>query len=219
MKFADAIYNGKIEIKNIIFDWGGVITDLHFDAAKNAFTSLGLHIFDESVPHDPNDDLFIPFETGKISSAKFRERVKGLTTQSLTDNMIDDAWNALLGDLPEDRWNILKAAGRHYRIFLLSNTNDIHLTYYYNYIRNKYGTNGYDDVFEKVYYSYKLGMRKPNEDIFKFVLDDAGIIAEETMFIDDFIENIHTARLLGFQTIHMKPPVFLTNIFENQVKA
>ncbi len=213
MKFAGEIYNGKEKVKNIIFDWGGVLTDLHFEATKKGFHQLGLSIFDESVPHDPHDTLFIPFETGKITPAEFRNRIRNLTPRSLTDNDIDAAWNAMLGDLPIERWHILEKLSDHYRIFLLSNTNAIHVPYYSGVLKQKYGTNGYDHLFEKTYFSYELGMRKPNEDIFQHVIDDARLRPEETVFIDDFLENIETARKLGFGTIHLKAPLTLTDVF------
>lgn len=213
MKFAGEIYNGKEKVKNIIFDWGGVLTDLHFEATKKGFHQLGLSIFDESVPHDPNDTLFIPFETGKITPAEFRNRIRNLTPQSLTDNDIDAAWNAMLGDLPIERWHIIEKLSDHYRIFLLSNTNAIHVPYYSGVLKQKYGTNGYDHLFEKTYFSYELGMRKPNEDIFQHVINDARLRPEETVFIDDFLENIETARKLGFGTIHLKAPLTLTDVF------
>jgi putative hydrolase of the HAD superfamily len=213
MNFADAIYNGKTEIKNIIFDWGGVITDLHLNLTKKSFSDLGLSIFDESVPHDPHNDLFISFETGKISPDEFRNRIRSLSSVSLTDAVIDNSWNALLGDLPAERWHILEKASTQFRTFLLSNTNAIHLPYYYNRILETYGTHGYAHLFEKTYFSYELGMRKPNRDIFQHVLADAGINPEETLFIDDFIENIETARQLGFRTIHLKAPLTLTDVF------
>jgi putative hydrolase of the HAD superfamily len=213
MKFAGEIYNGKEKVKNIIFDWGGVLTDLHFEATKKGFHQLGLSIFNESVPHDPHDTLFIPFETGKITPAEFRNRIRNLTPRSLTDNDIDAAWNAMLGDLPIERWHILEKLSDHYRIFLLSNTNAIHVPYYSGVLKQKYGTNGYDHLFEKTYFSYELGMRKPNEDIFQHVIDDARLRPEETVFIDDFLENIETARKLGFGTIHLKAPLTLTDVF------
>ncbi len=213
MNLADAIYNGKTEIKNIIFDWGGVITDLHLSATRKAFSELGLSIFDESVPHDPHNDLFISFEIGKISPDEFRNRIRRFSPSPLTDAAIDDAWNALLGDLPAQRWHILEKAAAKYRTFLLSNTNAIHLPYYYNRIRNAFGTHGYAHLFEKTYFSFELGMRKPNMDIFRHVLVDSGIDPVETLFIDDFIENIETARQLGFQTVHLKAPLTLTDVF------
>jgi putative hydrolase of the HAD superfamily len=213
MTFSGAIYNGNTEIRNIIFDWGGVITNLHFEKTKKAFIDLGLAIWDESVPHDPHDDLFIPFEIGKLSAEDFRNRVRGYCKHSLSDESIDYAWNAMLGDLPEERWKILAKAKEHYRTFLLSNTNAIHLPYYFGKIQELYGTDGYTHLFEKTYYSFELGLRKPNADIFKFVIKDAGIIPEETVFIDDFIENIDTARLLGFHTVHLKAPLELRDVF------
>jgi len=213
MTFSGAIYNGNTEIRNIIFDWGGVITDLHFNATKQAFQDLGLAIWDESIPHDPHDDLFIPFETGILSPAQFRERVRKYCSHQVSDESIDNAWNAMLGDLPEERWHILDQAKNQFRTFLLSNTNAIHLSYYFDRLKEIYGTYGYTHLFNKTYYSYELGLRKPNADIFKYVIKDAGIIPKETMFIDDFIENIDTARLIGFQTIHLQAPLTLEEVF------
>lgn len=213
MTFSGAIYNGNTKIRNIIFDWGGVITDLHFEKTKQAFLDLGLGIWDESVPHDPQDDLFIPLEIGKISAEEFRNRVRAYCKNTLSDESIDKAWNAMLGDLPAERWNLLCEAKKHFRTFLLSNTNAIHLPYYFGRIHEIYGTYGYTHLFEKAYYSFELGLRKPNADIFKFVIKDAGIMPEETVFIDDFIENIDTAKLLGFHTIHLKAPLELRDVF------
>jgi putative hydrolase of the HAD superfamily len=214
MNFANAIYNGSTKIKNIIFDWGGVIINLHLEATKRAFHDLGLSIFDESSPRDPQNALFIPLETGKITPEEFRNNIRSLSALPLTDTAIDNAWNAMLGDLPIERWRILEMASQHYRTFLLSNTNAIHVPYYYGRIQQMYGTFGYGRLFEKTYYSYLLGMRKPNADIFQHLLNDTGINPAETMFIDDFIENIETARLLGFQTIHITAQLTLTDVFE-----
>jgi glucose-1-phosphatase len=213
MIFADAIYNGKTKIKNIIFDWGGVITNLHLDATKKAFQELGISIFDESVLHNPHDELFLPFEIGRFSPAEFRDKIRSFSPALVTDEAIDKAWNAMLGELPAERWHILEVAAKHYRTFLLSNTNAIHQPYYFNYIQQVYGTNGLSHHFEKVYYSHELGLRKPNADIFQYVLSNTGIDPHETMFIDDFIENIETARQLGFQTCHLKAPLTLENVF------
>ena len=213
MNFAHAIYNGKTKIKNIIFDLGGVITNLHLDATKRAFQELGLSIFDEFVPHDPHDELYIPFELGRITPEEFRNKIRHHSPAPLTDVMIDNAWNAMLGELPAERWHVLEKAAKHFRTFLLSNTNAIHVPYYFNRILKMYGTYGYLHLFEKTYFSHELGLRKPNADIFQYVLNDTCTDPKETMFIDDFVENIETARLLGFQTIHLKTPLTLVDIF------
>ena len=213
MNLSVAIYNGKTEIKNIIFDWGGVLTNLHLDATRKAFQQLGLSIYDESVPHKSHDELFIPFEIGQLTPEQFRNGIRQNTHATLTDAEIDHAWNAMLGDLPPERWKLLETARKYYRTFLLSNTNAIHLPYYFNYLQQVYGTHGYTHLFERTYYSFELGLRKPHADIFEFVLNDSGIAPQETLFIDDFIENIETARKLGFQTVHLHAPLTLVDIF------
>jgi putative hydrolase of the HAD superfamily len=215
MILSEAMDNTKNEIKNILFDWGGVITDLHLDATKKAFHDLGLSIFDEHVPHDPLDNIFIPFEIGNISPEEFRNNIRMLSATSLTDTMIDGAWNAMLGVLPEERWKLLESISHTYRTFLLSNTNAIHLNYYFNYLQGIYGTFGYVHLFEKAYFSHELHLRKPNADIFEFVVKDSGINPQETLFIDDFLENIETARKLGFQTVHLTKPRTLVDLFKS----
>jgi putative hydrolase of the HAD superfamily len=215
MKLFDAIYNRKTEIKNIIFDWGGVITDLHFDATKKAFQQMGIKIFHEDLLQNPKDELFIPFEIGHISPEEFRNGLRKFSTNHLPDTMIDDAWNSMLGDLPVERWRLLESARQNYRTFLLSNTNAIHIPYYFDYLMKTYGFYGYTHLFEKTYFSFELGLRKPNADIFEYVLNDTGINPNHTLFIDDFVDNIETARKLGFQVVHLKAPLTLTDVFVN----
>jgi FMN phosphatase YigB (HAD superfamily) len=215
MILSDARDNQKNEIKNILFDWGGVITELHLDATKKAFHELGLTIFDDHIPKDPLEKVFIPFEIGRISPEEFRNNIRKLSANPLTDTMIDAAWNAMLGVLPEERWKLLESISQSYRTFLLSNTNAIHVNYYFNYLKGIYGTYGYLHLFEKTYFSHEIHLRKPNADIFEFVLQDAGIEPQETLFIDDFPENIETARKLGFHTVHLTKPKTLTDLFKS----
>jgi glucose-1-phosphatase len=215
MILSDAIYTGKTEIKNIIFDWGGVLTDLHFDASKKAFHELGLSIFDERVPHDPLDKIFLPLELGNISAEEFRNNIRKLSSKTLSDKMIDGAWNAMLGVLPPERWKVLESTRNTYRTFLLSNTNTIHLDYYSHYLQGIYGTYGYVHLFEKAYFSYKLHLRKPNRDIFEYVLQDSGLKPEESLLIDDTYENIETAIAMGLQAVYLKNPLTLADLFKN----
>ncbi len=214
MDFPDAIYDGKTEIKNIIFDWGGVITDLQFNATKEAFRDLGFTIFDDASSRLPMNELFLPFETGKIGPDEFRKGLRKYTTATVSDSQLDKAWCAMLGELPPERWEILGKAQNHFRTFLLSNTNAIHLGYYFGYLQKIYGTNGYTHFFERTYYSHILGLRKPNADIFEYVIKDAGISPIETLFIDDYGENIETARKLGFRTVHLEAPLTLADVFK-----
>ncbi len=211
----DGTKNGKTEIKNIIFDWGGVITDLQFEASRTAFRNLGMTLFDDWLPQEPMDKIFLPFEIGIISSREFRDRLREFSPKILTDEMIDHAWNSMLGNLPAERWKLLESTQKKYRTFLLSNTNAIHVEYYSRYLQGIYGTYGYSHLFEKIYFSFELHLRKPNREIFEYVIEDGMIQPGHTLFIDDSLDNIKTARSLGFRTAHLKPPQTLVDLFTN----
>jgi glucose-1-phosphatase len=212
MKISAAIYNGKREIKNIILDWGGVITELHPQYTLEAFKNLGIPVDNEPGLYN---QVFIPLELGMISPDEFRNKIRQYTHNVLTDSMIENAWNLILGELPSEIWNLMEVIHKQYRTFLLSNTNVIHQQYYFKYLEKKYGTYGYVHLFEKIYFSFRLHLRKPDSEIFDFVIRDAGINPRETLFIDDSEENIDTANSLGFSTVHLKKPLTLTDIFEN----
>lgn len=213
MKLSEVRYKAKTEIKNIIFDWGGVLTDIHLNATLDALKTFGNENFEILLQKGP-DEIFIPFELGKISPSEFRKRMRNYLGLAASDERIDAAWNALLGELPLERWNLLKALKNNYRLFLLSNTNAIHLQYYFGYLSKKYGIYGYTHLFDKTYFSFELGMRKPDSEIFEYVLSQNMLKAEETLFIDDAVENIEPAKKLGMQVYLLKEPETLIDLFE-----
>jgi glucose-1-phosphatase len=213
MKLSEGLNVKPSEIKNIIFDWGGVITDLNLDSIVRAFKDLGFHHFGESFIHNRGRNYFLRFETGKIKETEFLKFLRKQLSPDVTDRQILDAWNSILGDLPADRWNMLVEARKSYRTFLLSNTNSLHVSYYTQKIGNLYGQKGFEPLFEKIYYSHQLGMRKPDRDIYEFVLQDSRLKPGETLFIDDNLENIATALELGIKTYQLAAPVTLTDLF------
>jgi len=212
MKLSEAKHKAHSEIKNIIFDWGGVITDLKFRECVAAFREIGFD-FDWTLAGSENDDIFLPFETGRITPEEFRTRIRRHTGNAVTDRQIDYAWNLVLGDLPEERWRLLEKLKSRYRLFLLSNTNIIHLQYYSGYLMDKYGTNGYHHLFDGTYFSFELGMRKPDTDIFEHVVNNEKLVPGETLFIDDLPENIHTAEKLGLRVYLLREPETLNDLF------
>jgi len=212
MKLSEAKYKSYSEIKNIIFDWGGVITDLNFKECVNAFEEMGFH-YEWKFAGSEDDEIFLPFETGKITVEEFRLRIRKNTKKPVTDGQINDAWNLVLGDLPYERWNLLEKLKGSYRLFLLSNTNALHLDYYTGYLLNKFGTNGFFHLFDRTYFSFELGMRKPNPDIFEHVIDNEKLVPAETLFIDDVEANIITAEKLGLRVYHLREPETLTDLF------
>jgi len=193
--------NIPANIKNIIFDLGGVLLNINMNMTVEAFKKLGLSDFDQLYSPSAQKELFDDFETGKISTKVFREKVNQISGKSLTDEEIDNAWNAMLLDLPKERLELLDKLWAENRLFLLSNTNELHISAYSKYLLKEFGFPNLSHLFEKEYYSYKTGMRKPNADIFERVLKENNLLAKETLFIDDSLQHIEGAAKCGIQTI------------------
>ena len=193
-------------IKNIIFDYGNVIFLIDFKRTQNSFTELGIENVERFFAHKGHDPIFDEFEKGMISAAEFRDGLRQITKKpDLTDQQIDRAWNTLLIGVPPVNHQILLKAKEKYRTFLLSNNNEIHYKWVMNYLKTEYGLNSNSVFFERDYYSHLMKMRKPDINIFGYVLKENNIDPAETLFIDDSPQHIKTALSLGFQT-HLLTP-------------
>jgi putative hydrolase of the HAD superfamily len=193
-------------IKNIILDYGNVIFLIDFKRTPHTFTELGIENVERFFAHTGHDPLFDEFEKGNISSAEFRDGIRKITgIKSLTDEEIDGAWNTLLIGVPPVNHEILLELKKRYRTFLLSNNNEIHYKWIINYLKSEYQVDSNSVFFEKDYYSHLMGMRKPDADIFEFVLRENNLDPAETLFIDDSPQHLKTAEQLGFQTFLMTP--------------
>jgi len=191
-------------IKNIIFDYGNVIFKIDFLKTQHSFTELGIKNVERFFAHAGHDPIFNEFEKGSISSAEFRDGVRRIAdSPELTDEQIDIAWNTLLIGVPAENHEIVLKAKERYRTFLLSNINEIHMNYIHNYLKQEFHVENNDPFFEKVYYSHLMGMRKPDAEIFQFVLRDAGLDPEETLYIDDSPQHIQGALNAGFVHTHL----------------
>tara|TARA_B110000305_G_scaffold227799_1_gene276849 strand:+ start:513 stop:1157 length:645 start_codon:yes stop_codon:yes gene_type:complete len=188
-------------IKNIIFDLGGVILNIDYNKTASAFKEIDLVNFDALYSQFCQNNLFDDLETGNIEPNHFINKLKSSIPLSVTDKQIINAWNAMLLDLPIERVELLKSAGKQYQIFLLSNTNQIHYDAYMAYFNTKYQFD-FDSLFQKAYYSHEIGLRKPNNDCFEFVLKTHSLNKTETLFIDDSIQHIESANSLGINTYH-----------------
>lgn len=188
-------------IKNIIFDLGGVIIDIHYQKTIEQFKKFGFTDFEAIYSQLKQTHLFDLLETGKIPPQSFRMELRKY--HNLTDKQIDEAWNMMIGDMPYQHVNLLKLLRKRFRVFLLSNTNNIHIDYFLKYLNDKYNGNPLLEMFEHTYYSYEIGYRKPDIQAYNYVLMDAGINATETLFIDDLEENIAGAQKAGLQTFHL----------------
>jgi putative hydrolase of the HAD superfamily len=203
-------------IKNIIFDFGGVIIDIHHDRVEKAFRKLGIENFEALFNQATQSKLFIRFETGGIAPATFRNEIRSMCDLPIDDVTLDHAWNCIIGDYPSHRIELLKSLTANYRLFLLSNTNIIHFDHYIPKFENEFGYEFFS-LFEKTYWSFEIGKRKPNLDAWKHVIMDSNLRVEETLFIDDSIQNIAPAKELGITTLLLINGVDISSHFNNGI--
>lgn len=192
-------------LEAIIFDLGGVLLNIDYQLTKKAFGSLQIPDFDQHFSQLRQSTLFDDLETGKISTATFCDALRTQTNTQLSNEQITEAWNAMLLDFPRRRLQILQQLSLRYRLFLLSNTNEIHEAAFNQIFVQCQGAGEHlSYYFEKVYYSHRMGMRKPDKNIFLHILNENNLKPEETLFIDDSPQHIATAKDLGLHTIFLE---------------
>ncbi|WP_118197001.1 HAD family hydrolase [Albibacterium indicum] len=202
-------------IKNIIFDYGNVIFELDFQKLEQAFKDIGIPDTASFFTHKVQNELFDQLDLGSISPAEFRNEVRRIAGKpDLLDDDINNAWNALLVGIAEGNHDVLLEMKDKYRTFLLSNNNEMHYDYIMRYLKDNFDLDDNSSFFEKDYYSHLMGMRKPNAEIFEFVLNTHGLVPEETLFIDDSPQHLEAASKLGIKTALVERPEPLRNIVD-----
>lgn len=186
--------------KNIIFDLGGVLLNIDYLLTIEAFGNIGWTGFDAFFSKAQQKKLFNQYEKGELSSADFRMELKKYCKTGIDDLCIDKAWNSMLLDFPKERLDLLKRFKQTHRTFLLSNTNQIHIESINSYLQKDYNMADLSACFEKIYLSYKVGLQKPDSEIFELVLSKNNLDPNETLFIDDSIQHIEGAKKLGIHT-------------------
>jgi len=203
--------------KNIIFDLGVVVLNIDYNGPAKVLKHMGVENFDEYYSKAKQNSLFDNFEKGFISPDEFRKSLKENLGLKLSNSKIDSIWNAMILDFPKKRIELLIALKKHYKTYLLSNTNKIHYSCYTRQL--KHDGLSWKDLFHKTFYSFKMGLRKPDHLIYKQALNDAQITASESLFIDDLLINIEAAKACGLKTIWLKEGMEITDIFEKDAKT
>ena len=198
--------------ENIIFDLGGVLLDIDYNLTREAFQNLGVINFDEMYSQANADKLFQNLETGKISEGEFYKELNHATGLNLPEAEIRKAWNAMLLSFREKSLEYLEQIKDRYNIYLLSNTNQIHLNSFFEIFNQTNRKNHFDQYFDKAFYSFEIGLRKPDVDCYEWVIKDLKIEPQKSLFIDDSINNIHGAEKAGLQTLHLKPDMRIENL-------
>ena len=208
-------------IKNIIFDLGGVILDIDLAKGIEAMKKLGIRDF-ESGDHKLNrTDSFLEYEKGLITDDEFFEKLKKESGVDFRDEDFIEAWNKIIVGFQKEPVDLVYKLNRsdRFRTFLLSNTNALHKELYTSILKEQYSIAGLEDLFEKAYFSHEIYMRKPDAEIYHYVLKDAGMNPEETLFIDDSEPNINTASSLGMETYHLVNGITINDLFPEQQVA
>jgi len=203
-------------IKHIIFDLGGVILNIDYKITEKAFIEAGIPNFPELYSQLRQSDLFDKFEVGEMTREEFVGELKKASSTNITDEMILNAWNAMLLDFPVRRLQILQQLRLYYDLFLLSNTNEVHEEAFNEILMHSHGIPNIGVFFDKVYLSHRVGLRKPGKEIFQRILGDNGLNPEHTLFIDDSPQHIATANELGIRTIFLEKGMTIEgNVFKS----
>ena len=200
-------------IKNIIFDLGNVVININPDITIEKFKKLGVDDFDSMYTIMKQSDVFDKLDTGKLSLPEFRDAIRDHAKVSLTDSQIDDAWCSMLLDFPEENINLLRRLRPTYKLYLLSNTNQMHIDYYSEKLRKETGSSLLPELFDRTFYSHEIGYRKPRREAYEYVLQAEKLKPAETLFVDDLEHNVIAARQAGIQAHQHIKGVLLSELF------
>lgn len=192
------------KIRNIIFDLGGVIINLDTSATIRAFESLGINDFENIYNQLSQTALFDQFDKGLINEDHFFNTIKNQFSLKQPFHEFEKAWNKMLLDFPAHRMEALNKYKATHRTFLLSNTNETHIREFHKILHQNSGARDLEGFFEKVYYSCRVNMRKPDKEIFELVLKQNKLDPKETLFIDDTAQHVENAKRIGINAVLLK---------------
>lgn len=201
-------------IRNIIFDLGGVLLNIDPKKTIDAFAEMGMEqlIGDKGLTY--NHEVFYLMEQGKISPDEFRNGVRNLLPNRVSDDEIDAAWTAMLLDFPLVRAELLQKLRSQFNVYLFSNTNAIHVAKYQSNFRKQHGYQ-VTSLFEIAFHSNEIGYRKPSEESFREIIRLSGIQPEESLFIDDSLQNVEGANSCGLKGHWLEPGQTVEVLFQN----
>lgn len=192
-------------VQNIIFDLGGVILNIDPDLTLQAFAKISGKPVSEVIQiMQSKKAVMQQYEIGAVNDQELKENLLHPKVFQVTDQQFEEAWNMLLLDIPKERIDLLLSLKNNYRLFLLSNTNHLHWKRFNEILNSSTHLSGFKSLFEEVYYSFELRMRKPDHNIYAHILQDKKLIPAQTAFIDDLDENVQAALDLGMQGVKVE---------------
>ena len=190
-------------IDNIIFDFGGVLFDIDYDAPVRAFAALGGKEFDAIYAQSAQSDLFDKLETGTISNQDFYDEVRIALAVSHSNEILEKAWNSILTGIPKGRVELIHRLKSDFKTYLFSNTNAIHAAKFEQMVDKEMGLDYFKSAFIKAHYSHDLGFKKPYSESFNKYCELESLEPSKTLFIDDSIQHVEGAHEAGLMAFHL----------------
>lgn len=189
-------------IRNLLFDLGNVIVDIDVPGAHQRLNAL--------LRKDTNAEIvekaFLSYECGKMSTDIFINTILSQCERKAQALDVIEAWNSMLIGIPSYRLDMLEMLRRKYNVYVVSNTNELHLEWIHRYVSKTYHESQFEKrYFDQAFYSHLVGDRKPNPSLYTYIAEETFLTPELTLFMDDTMENIESAHALGFQTYFVKP--------------
>lgn len=191
------------EIEAIIFDFGGVLFDIEYDAPVRAFRKLGLDDFSKIYAQSAQSELFDRLETGKITNTNFLLAIQEEIPSPTELSQVLAAWNSILTGIPKGRIDQIHKLKSSRRTFLLSNTNALHVEEFEKIVDEEMGIDYFKSAFEKVYYSNEIGIKKPHPSTYLEVCKWNNLDPKTTLFIDDSLQHLEGASKAGLHAYHL----------------
>lgn len=202
------------KFRAIIFDLGGVLYNIDIQRSVAAFARLGLQDFDELYNLKEQTEMFDALETGGADLQRFTEHINRISGRQLSSDEVRDAWCELLVEFPSENVEILRELKQDYKLYLLSNTNAIHLERIDAYMQEHHQVHKLADLFDTAHYSFEMGLRKPGREIYEKVLEMNELEPGSTVFIDDSPANIEGAQEAGIHGIYKERSRPLKEVLE-----
>lgn len=201
-------------VKNMIFDLGGVVLDIRYENVAEAFSRHGVPNTEAFFSRHTQSREMDLFEEGKMTALQFRDYVREMAGMPLSDEAVDECLNAILLTIPTRRVDLLLRLKERFGIYLFSNTNEINYDSYTATALRQYGFDVFRRCFHAAYFSHLMGVRKPALEGFLRIVHEQGLVASETLFIDDNPANVAAAQQAGLQGYHLKQGEDITQLFD-----
>lgn len=206
----------KNKFEAIVFDFGNVIIDIDLELMYQGFSKGSGKSIEVIRERMTESQVFRRYESGFFTDAEFREVIRQTIGFPFNDGEIDRIWNSLLLQIPPNRIELIRYLNTKYPVYLLSNTNSLHINWCNEYLKQHFQINKVNDLFKKAFFSYEIEMWKPDEAIYHHVIEEIGVAAEKAIFFDDNSANIEAAKAVGIQSVQITPKFGILDYFKDQ---